>query len=1196
MRGRTSTLSKQAPIPESEVVIRSTTTANGSSLFVDGIVNGEPVRFLVDTGATRTIARPDMVTHKKPLATYLKLRTATGEKINTHGEVKVMVTIGGKTLEHQVILADVADEFILGMDLMRKIGLSLDLKHGVLRVGDEDLPLHSSNDSLAEVIVEEEVTIPGRSEIIVKGRLNDNRYCGQVRVIEPLEDIGLTCGVFVAKAVVRVTDFVPVRLMNVDSKPNKVESGTIIGRCESISSIVRNVSSSKKDISCGRVDELLSLILGSRKDLSSVELSEVRKLLENYCDVFAMGGTVHGRTNLITHKIDVGGARPIKQQPRRLPLAKREEAERIIQGMKNDAIIEPSSSPWMSPVVLVKKKDGSTRFCVDYRQLNHITKKDSYPLPRIDDTLDTLSGSKWFSTLDLKSGYWQVEMAPEDREKTAFSVGSGLWQFTVMPFGLCNAPATFERLMDTVLRGLSWKTCLIYLDDVIVMGKTFTEHLHNLEDIFRRLRSANLKLNPKKCRILGKEVKYLGHVVSPLGVAVDPEKVEAVLDWPVPKDKHELRSFLGLCTYYRRFVHGFANIAKPLTKLTEEGRKYSWDEGCNDAFEDLKRALTSAPILSYPNSTGKFILDTDASSTAIGGVLSQLQDGQERVIGYFSKTLSKPEKNYCVTRRELLGVVKSINHFYKYLYGQRFLLRTDHSALKWLLQFKSPEGQVARWIESLQEYDFDIEHRPGSTHKNADALSRRPCVQDCKHCSRIEEKDGEVRRTTVVDDLWDADGLKKDQCQDSDIGIILEWKLRGIRPTWNEISCYNTTVKAYWAQWDALQVKNGVLKRALESEDGTDGKLQVVVPKCRVHEVLRHLHDGSSGGHFGFKRTLQRTRERFYWVNCKKDVQEWCRKCSTCAIANQNRRKAPMRQYNVGSPFERMAIDIAGPFPVTAAGNRYILVTMDYFSKWVEAYAVPNQEASTIAEMLVKECFSRFGVPLEIHSDQGRNFESNVFKEVCQLMGVHKTRTTPLHPQSDGMVERMNRTMGKYLSKVVSEHQKDWDEYLHFFLMAYRSSVHETTNHSPACIIFGREMRLPCDLKFGCRPGERETVGDDYVGKLRKRMDAIHTSVRQHTRISSDRMKEQYDVRAQDGGYKLEDLVWLYNPKRRRGCSPKLERNWDGPYKVLKKISDVIYRIMKMPNGKRKIVHYNRLAPYLGQNHYGQNIVLGPNT
>lgn len=396
--------------------------------------------------------------------------------------------------------------------------------------------------------------------------------------------------------------------------------------------------------------------------------------------------------------------------------------------MLKDGIIEPSSSAWASPVVLVKKKDGSTRFCVDYRKLNELTIKDSYPLPLADSCFDALTGSKWFCTLDLSSGYWQVAMATEDREKTAFTTGSGgLFHFTVMPFGLVSAPATFERLMERVLAGLPWDVCLAYLDDIIVHAESFEAEKDRLCKVLQRLRNAGLKLSPKKCNLFQQSVKFLGHVVSGEGLSTDPEKTRAVAEWPVPSKVTELRSFLGLCSYYRRFVKDFAEIARPLHRLTEKTKDFAWTQECDDAFNRLKTALTTAPVLKYPSTTDPFILDTDASNFGLGAVLSQVQDGEERVVAYYSTTLSKPERNYCVTRKELLAVVKAVKRFHHYLYGRQFLVRTDHGALRWLMKFKNPEGQLARWLEYLGTYDLRIEHRSGNKHTNADALSRRPC-------------------------------------------------------------------------------------------------------------------------------------------------------------------------------------------------------------------------------------------------------------------------------------------------------------------------------------------------------------------------------------------------------------------------------------------------------------------------------------
>ena len=729
---------------------------------------------LLDTGATKTIVRPDLVRQKKLQSSKLRLKTATGDQALVLGELTVDIGIGFKKGSHQVLVADIVDEVILGMDLMRKFGFTIDLKNGVLRVDHEEVPIHKEDDGLLRVVLVDDITLPECCEKVVMARIDGSLRENCLGVMEP-NYTNMGRGILIGKVLVNAKQPTPVPLINLNSFPTKLKKGTEIGTCAPVAAVAQCVNTAKSDNTLKCPEKLQAMITAACKNLTSNQKDKAKKLICQYQDVFASEKGLVGRSNMVTHKINTGDAQPIKQHPRRLPWVKRDEAEKIISEMASQGVIEPSSSPWTSPVVLVKKKDGSTRFCVDYRQLNNATKKDSYPLPRIDDTLDTLTGAEWFSTLDMKSGYWQVGMDPEHREKTAFSIGSGLWQFTVMPFGLCNAPATFERLMELVLRGLSWKTCLVYLDDVIVIGRTFEEHLKNLEDVFRRLRNANLQLSTKKCHLFQKEVKYLGHLVSENGVTVDPDKIRAVQEWPQPKDKHEIRSFLGLCTYYRRFVRGFADIAKPLTKLTEEQRDFKWDDGCKRAFEDLKQALVTAPVLSYPRREGDFVLDTDASNVGMGAVLSQMQDGHERVIGYFSKVFSKPERNYCVTRRELVAVIKSIEHFHKYLYGQKFLVRTDHAALRWLLQFKSPEGQVARWLERLQEYDFVTEHRAGRKHCNADALSRRPCPEDCRHCSQLEHKHGEqlARRTALVNDDWAPQELRTAQEGDRDLRLII---------------------------------------------------------------------------------------------------------------------------------------------------------------------------------------------------------------------------------------------------------------------------------------------------------------------------------------------------------------------------------------------------------------------------------------
>ncbi|KMQ87964.1 krab-a domain-containing protein, partial [Lasius niger] len=654
--------------------------------------------------------------------------------------------------------------------------------------------------------------------------------------------------------------------------------------------------------------------------------------------------------------------------------------------------------------------------------------------------------------------------------------------FTVMPFGLCNAPATFEKLMERVLQKLLSKVWLVYLDDVIIFSKDFKEIIRNLKEVFLRLRTANLKINPKKCVLFGKNVKYLGHVISEKGITTDPEKIIAVKNWPIPQNKKQIRSFLGFCSYYRKFVKGFSSIAKPLYNLTENLSKFEWKTDCQEAFDNLKQALTSSSVLSFPKENGMFILDTDVSNLGIGAVLSQKQNGIEKVIAYYSRTFNKTERN-CVTRRELLAVVDSIKSFHHYLYGQSFLVRTDHASLKWLMSFKNLEGQLARWLERLQQYNFEIIYRKGQSHRNADGLSRRPCAEiDCKYCAKVELSDlaeEEKKISRILLEETTSEEWRRDQLEDPNLAIFVKGKEEGRRSLWQEVVARDSSAKVYWSYWDALILKN-------------------------------EAHDSSSGGHFGVNKTLGKIRKRFYWATCKTDVEDWCSTCKICVAKKgpAGKGKSPLQILNVGALFERVEMNVLGPLPKTVSGNRYLLVITDCFTKWVEAIPLKNIRAKQVAEAFVSQIVSRHGVPLELHTDQGRNFESKIFKELINLLGIRKTRTTALHPQSDGQVERQHQTIINYLAKFIAENQKDWDRWIPMYLLAYRTSKHEATGVTSSELYFAQDLRLPLDLLRGCPPELRdENSAGDYVNKLKKKLEEIYVDTRQRLEIKSSRAK-----------------------------------------------------------------------------------------
>ncbi|XP_076660385.1 uncharacterized protein LOC143363724 [Halictus rubicundus] len=618
--------------------------------------------------------------------------------------------------------------------------------------------------------------------------------------------------------------------------------------------------------------------------LSPPRKTAFAKVTHEFQDIFAENPEHVGNCDVVQHRIDTGDCAPIKQAPLRLPFHRRDEVKELLAKMERQGVIEESKSPWSSPIVLVKKKDGSTRFCVDYRRLNDVTKKDSYPLPRIEETLGALAESSWFSTIDLQSGYWQIMVDERDREKTAFCVGEGLWQFRVMPFGLCNAPATFERLMDT------------------------------------------------------------------------KESREEMCE----KEEHVFRT-----------ICGNAN--------SEEWRK-------------------------------------------------------------------------------------------------------------------------------------------------------------------AQETDGEIN-------------------------FILRRIIERNKPNWQEVSAFSPVTKFYWKIWDSLEARKGLLFRRWESTDGKEAVPLLIVPRCKTEEVLRECHNAPWGGHFGVRKTLAKIRQRFFWPDHRRDVEEWCRRCDSCVAKKgpRERGKGSLKIYNVGAPFERIALDIVGPLPKSMTGNRYALVVVDYFSKWPEVIPLPNQKATTIAKTLLTDVISRHGVRLELHSDQGRNFESSVFKELMRLLGIRKTRTTPLHPQSDGLVERMIRTLLQYLTQFVSEHQKDWDEWIPTFLLAYRTSQHEVTRNTPAMVLMGRELRLPLDLLRGSNYASERKEEGAYIGEMRAKILGIHDFVRQRMKISGDKMKSWYDVHANRVSFNPGDKVWLFNPRRTRGRCPKLQSDWEGPYIVKNRLNELIFRIEGTP-------------------------------
>ena len=918
-------------------------------------------------------------------------------------------------------------------------------------------------------------------------------------------------------------------------------------------------------------------------------------LLLAYWDVFSHDGEF-GKTGLIKHEIHLSEGPPIKTKYRPLNPVLEKDLDRQIGEWEKHDVIEPSQSQWSFALVAASKKNSDKkRWCVDYRPLNARTMKDTFPIPHIEDNLVRLGKSRVFSGIDGCGAYHVVEVAKKDREKTAFATPKGTYQFKRMPFGLTNAPATYCRLVQMVLAGIPQEMALPYLDDTCVHSPDLDSHFLALGRVLEAHRKAGLKLQPTKCQLFQEEIEYLGHIVSANGVRPPAEYKTIVSEWPVPRTKTQARAWLGKVGYYRRFIKGYAAVARPWTDVTgksddpvEEKKALTLTEEMQKSFKELNNCLLTAPVLAYPrfDLPEQFILDTDWSgdSGTIGAVLSQVQDGKERVIAYGAKKLSSSQSNYPPCKGELWAFIFFVRYWRYYLLHRKFLWRTDHEGLKYIRSMEPPAGMIGRWMEVLANYDFEVQYRPGPKHGNADGLSR------ISHAPPMDQPvPNEAICVLGSETLWSTEELVALQEGDPDMGRVRRAVQEATPLDGFTIKAMSPTGRLYAGLMESLAInEKGLLCRKQRDEIGDGDRLLVCLPAEAIPVALEHAH--RIGGHKAVDATINRLKVNTFFPHMRKEVEDWIAACRECVL---KQRKGPDQRHTLisqqdGYPWQRLSIDFVGPLRPSHKGNTYILTAKDTFSRWIEAIPVKHANAKTVAEALERDIFCRYGVPDTIHSDRGTPFVSSLMREVAKLYSIRLTTTPAYNPKSNP-VERSHRDLGEILRAILETgDQSNWEKALPQALFAMRTTICKATGVSPYRLLFGTDAPQPLDHIYGRPPAAvaGQLNHHEYVQELRRRIDSVHTYAREHMGEVVRRRRKDYHEAKKD----LEEgcKVWLYTPRTHLGESRKLSRFWTGPWTILKKLNELMFKIQPDESwayhrGPEE-VSIDRLRPYMLEN------------
>ncbi|KAJ3684964.1 hypothetical protein LUZ61_014128 [Rhynchospora tenuis] len=860
----------------------------------------------------------------------------------------------------------------------------------------------------------------------------------------------------------------------------------------------------------------------------------------------------------IDHQIPLkSGSKPVTVRPYKYSHFQRLEIDKIVEELLASSFIRPSTSPYSSPVLLVKKKDNTWRLCIDYRQLNDSTIKNKYPIPIIDDLLDHLKGAAYFSKVDLRSGYHQIKMHESDISKTAFRTHSGHFEYVVMPFGLTNAPATFQTLMNTIFKPFLGKFVLVFFDDILVYSQSLEDHVQHVQTVLHILLDNQLKAKFSKCEFGTTTVEYLGHIITSKGVSTDPRKVDSMINWPTPKSVKELRGFLGLTGYYRKFVKDYGLISKPLTDLTKKNA-FAWSSQAQVAFDTLKHAMTTTPVLTLPDYAKQFVIETDASALGMGAVLMQ----DNRPIAYLSKSLGVKNQGLSTYEKELLALITAVKKWKHYLLGQPFVIRTDQISLKHLLEQKVTNALQHKSLCTLLGLDYKIEYKKGKDNKVADALSR------------VQGQNWHILAQS-------AEGLSVSE----------------ILPQWT-----HELIQSYEGDKWAEEIKNKALLHANEPNPIYSLQQGILRYKGRLcvgsagnwrNKIMQSLHDSSIGGHSGINVTYHKLKRYFYWPQLKQFVHDYITSCHTCQINKGEHTAYPRLLQPLPIPSEAwqsLGLDFITGLP-KSMGKDVILVVVDRFTKYGYFIALAHPfTASTVAQAFLDNIYKLHGLPQNLISDRDPIFTSTFWRELMCKIGVQLNLSTTYQPQSDGQTERLNQCLEQYLRCMVFEHQKKWCKWLPLAEYWYNTSYQQSLNTSPFHALYGYQPPL---LPF-------EDVirsSDQAVNELLRSRQQVLALLRDSLTKAQSRMKKYADLHRTERTFEVGEWVYMkIHPYRQQSVSGdgknKLNPRYFGPYEIVEKIGSMAYRLQLPAEAQiHPVVHVSLLKKHIGRGHIPSSVL-----